>query len=330
MTEKSSKENSVKPSYIELYQHRGLDKRIEKLYKVLESCELCPRKCGINRLEGERGVCKSGKELIISSYGPHFGEEEPLIGKIRVSTLFGYKGGSGTIFLANCNLLCAYCQNYEISHLGCGNEVATDKVAGMMIELQNRGCYNINFVTPTHFAPQLVRAIKFAIERGLNIPIVWNCSGYENVEIIKLLAGIVDIYMPDIKYGKSEPAKKYSKAPDYFERCKDAVKEMHRQVGDLKLNMMGVTYRGLLIRHLVLPNDLAGSEEVLKFLTEDVSTNTYVNIMSQYRPEGEAHKYKELNRRPTWKEFNKVVEMAEKHGLTRGFQRKHLERFKIF
>jgi putative pyruvate formate lyase activating enzyme len=310
-------ESFLKPSYLKLFESGELDKRIDRLFKVLESCELCPRKCRVNRLEGEIGVCNSGKELAVSSYAPHYGEERPLVGV----------GGSGTIFLTHCNLLCIYCQNYDISHQGYGREITSSRVAGMMLDLQGMGCHNINFVSPTHFTPQLVKSVKLAIEKGLRLPIVWNCSGYENVEIIKLLDGIVDIYMPDVKYSQSEPAKKYSKAPDYFARCKEAVSEMHRQVGDLILDDSGIAFRGLLIRHLVLPNNLAGSEEVLKFIAE-LSVDSYVNIMSQYRPQGEAYKYRELNRRPTMEEFNKVIDIARRLGLTRGFQSKHLTRFR--
>jgi putative pyruvate formate lyase activating enzyme len=305
-------EMKFKPSYLELYESGELEKRIEKLYKILESCELCPRRCEVNRLEGEKGFCKAGKELMVSSYFPHFGEEEPLVGS----------NGSGTIFLTNCNLRCVYCQNYEISHLGIGKEVSIDRTARMMIELQQLGCHNINLVTPTHYAAQLVKAIRIAAENGLKLPIVWNCGGYENVKTIKLLDGIVDIYMPDIKYSSSKVAKKYSNAPDYFDRCKEAVKEMHKQVGDLKI-YKGIAYRGLLIRHLVLPNELAGSEKILRFIAS-LSKNSYVNIMAQYRPEGEAFKYVELNRRPTRTEFLRVIELAEKLGLTRGLQEKHL------
>lgn len=300
-----------------LYESSELDERIGRLYKVLESCELCPRKCGVNRLDGEKGVCKSGKELTVSSYNPHYGEEAPLVGV----------GGSGTIFLTNCNLLCVYCQNYDVSHLGYGSEVSLGAGARMMIELQNRGCHNINFVTPTHFAPQLAKATKLAIERGLKLPIVWNCSGYENVKIIKLLDGVVDIYMPDIKYSQNKSAKKYSNAPDYFDRCKEAVMEMHRQVGDLKLDERGIAFRGLLIRHLVLPHNLSGSEKVLKFIAEEISTDSYVNVMSQYRPAGRAKQYEELNRKPTNEEFNRIITVAWGLGLTRGLQTKHLFRF---
>lgn len=299
-----------KPSYIKLNESGELDRRIEKLYKILESCELCARKCRVNRLEGEEGYCRSGKELVVSSYHPHFGEEPELVGI----------HGSGTIFLTNCNLLCIYCQNYDISHLGDGETKTEAEVASYMIELQNfYRCHNINFVTPTHFAPQLVKAIKLAVEKDLKLPIVWNCGGYENVETVKLLEGIVDIYMPDIKYGQVKPAKKYSNAPDYFEVVKKAVKEMHRQVGDLKLDERGIAYRGLLIRHLVLPDNLAGSEEVLMFVAK-LSKNSYVNIMDQYRPAGDAWKFKELGRRITSTEYHKAIDAARKLGLHRGFR----------
>jgi len=306
------------PSYLRLYESGELDARIKRLYKILESCELCPRKCRVNRLKGEKGVCRSGRELVVSSYGPHFGEEGPLVGT----------GGSGTIFLTNCNLLCVYCQNYEISHLRYGEVRSEAQVADYMIRLQHKGCHNINFVTPTHFAPQLVKATKHAIERGLKLPLVWNCGGYENIKTIELLDDIVDIYMPDIKYGDSEPAKKYSNAPDYFPVAKGVVKEMHRQAGDLKIDERGIAYRGLLIRHLVLPNDLAGSEKVLKFIAEEISNNSYVNVMSQYRPAGRAHQYEELSRYPAREEFDRAITIANRLGLTRGLQAKHMLRFR--
>lgn len=309
------------PSYMTLNENKELDHRIKLLYSILESCELCPRKCRVNRRRGERGVCRAGHDLIVASYHPHFGEEEPLVGKRRftLSGIMGLtRGGSGTIFLTHCNLLCVYCQNYGISHLGSGNQVTPAIVARMMINLQNQGCHNINFVTPTHYTPQLIEATRIAIGEGLTLPLIWNCSGYENVEIIKLLDGIVDIYMPDIKYSQREPATKYSNAPDYFERCKESLLEMHRQVGDLKLDSAGIAYRGLLIRHLILPNDLAGSERILRFIAHNLSTNSYVNIMFQYRPEGKAYAYPELNRRPTRHEFSQVVNSAINLGLTRG------------
>jgi len=304
-----------------------MEQRVNELYQVLGSCELCARKCRVNRLEGETGYCGAGKDLTISSYGPHFGEEAPLVGRLSLLPLsgdIGFRtgGGSGTIFLTNCNLLCVYCQNFEISHLQHGSKVSEVQAAAYMLELQRRGCHNINFVTPTHFAPQLVNAIKIAAEKGLQLPIVWNCGGYENVRILELLEGIVDIFMPDMKYGMTEPAKKYSDAEDYFERSKEAVKEMHRQVGDLQLDDSGVACRGLLVRHLVLPNDLAASEQVLTFLAEEVSPETYVNVMAQYRPEGKAHCYSELNRRPTRDEMNYALEIARRLKLTRGLEQR--------
>ncbi len=293
------------PSYVRLYKRGELDKREESLYRILENCELCPRKCGKNRLKGERGVCESGKELMISSYGPHFGEEGPLVGT----------GGSGTIFLTNCNLGCVYCQNYDISHLGIGREVSLEQAAYMMMDLQSKGCHNINLVTPTHFTPQLVKSLNRAIELGLRLPIVYNCGGYENVETIRLLKDIVDIYMPDIKYSSNDCGKKYSNAPDYFDRCREAVKEMHRQVGDLKIEGR-IAYRGLLIRHLVLPNGLAGSDEVFRFISS-ISGDTYVNVMDQYRPEGDAWVYPELSRRPAKEELHEAINLARRYGLHR-------------
>ncbi|MBS7623335.1 radical SAM protein [Candidatus Bathyarchaeota archaeon] len=308
----------MKPLYLSSYEHGELKEKVERLHCILESCELCPRKCGVNRLKGEKGYCRSGKDLIVSSFNPHFGEEEPLVGT----------GGSGTIFLTNCNLLCVYCQNYEISHLGYGRPASEEKMADYMIHLQRKGCHNINFVTPTHFTPQLTRSIEIAIPKGLHLPIVWNCGGYENVETIRLLEGIVDIYMPDIKYGSAESARKYSNAPDYFECCREAVKEMHRQVGDLVVED-GIAMRGLLIRHLVLPNDVAGSREVLKFIAEEISKNTYVNIMDQYRPIYRAYDYKELARPPTFREYKAVVDMAKELGLQRGETFRHTFAFEL-
>ncbi|MGA2574253.1 MAG: radical SAM protein [Candidatus Methanomethylicaceae archaeon] len=263
----------------------------------------------MNRLAGKEGFCRSGKELMVSSYGPHFGEEESLVGT----------GGSGAIFLTNCNLGCVYCQNYEISHLGYGQVRSEPQVADMMVRMQEGGCHNINLITPTHFAPQLVKAAKIAIGKGLRIPLLWNCGGYESVEVIRLLEGIVDIYKPDFKYGDSAVAEKYSNAPGYFQVAKEVVKEMHRQVGDLMLDGEGIACRGLLVRHLVLPNGLAGSEKVLRFIAKHISTGTYVNIMAQYRPCGKVRKFAELDRRPTLAEYRRAVDIARDFGLTRGF-----------
>ncbi|MCW7075020.1 MAG: radical SAM protein [Candidatus Methanospirare jalkutatii] len=299
----------MRPAYLELCESGEIETRIKELYAMLSDCELCPRRCGVNRLKGEKGFCRSSAKLKVASAHPHFGEEDVLVGT----------HGSGTIFLSNCNLGCVFCQNYDISHLGVGYEVSEAELAEMMLELQRLGCHNINFVTPTHFTPQIVAAIKIAAERGLRVPIVYNCGGYESVQTLRLLEGIIDIYMPDIKYSRSESAEKYSKARDYFEVCKSAVREMHRQVGDLVTDE-GIAVRGLLIRHLVMPNDVAGSEEILKFVAE-LSKNTYINIMFQYRPMFKAHEYEEINRTVKISEYRKVVETAVKLGLWRGFER---------
>jgi len=306
----------MEPSYLKLYRSGELDRRIDSLYSILESCQLCPRGCKKNRLKDEKGYCRSGKDLVVSAIHPHFGEEKPLVGR----------GGSGTVFLTNCNLGCIYCQNYEISHLGQGRPLTCHELAQGMLWLQNNGCHNINFVTPTHFAPQLVKSIKVAIDKGLRVPIVYNCGGYENVNTIRLLEDIVDIYMPDIKYGDAGNAKKYSHAPDYFDRCTEAVKEMHRQVGNLKLDGHGIAQRGLLIRHLVLPNDIAGSRQVLKFIATEISKDSYLNIMFQYRPMYKAKEYEELNRRPYLSECDKAIDIALELGLHCGFNREYLLR----
>ncbi len=276
----------MKPAYIGTYESGELDEKIEILDSMLEECELCARRCGVNRKKGEKGYCRSGHELIVSSAHPHFGEEDVLVGIY----------GSGTIFLTNCNLRCCFCQNYDISHLGYGRKISEEELANMMLSLQSRGCHNINFVTPTHFTPQIVKGIKIAIERGLDVPIVYNCGGYESVDTLRVLEGIIDIYMPDMKYGDEEHAKKYSDAENYFEVCKKAVKEMHRQVGVLKTDERGIARRGLLIRHLVMPNGVAGSEHVLRFIAEEISKDSYVNIMAQYRPMLSAYMYEGINR----------------------------------
>ncbi|MHC1600083.1 MAG: radical SAM protein [Candidatus Methanospirareceae archaeon] len=300
-----------KPVYLETYERGELEDRIEQLMAILNECNLCPRACGVNRNEGEKGYCKSDNHLMVSSVQPHFGEEDVLVGT----------QGSGTIFLTNCNLGCLYCQNYDISHLGSGQRMTEEELALSMLRLQRIGCHNINFVTPTHFTPQIVKALKIAIENGLHIPIVYNCGGYESKSTIALLDGIVDIYMPDIKYSDEESAKKYSNAPDYFEVCKEAVKEMHRQVGDLTVDERGIAVRGLLIRHLVLPNGLAGSAKVFKFVATEISKESYVNIMLQYRPMYKAYEYKELNRGIKMSEYRTALDSAKKWGLHRGFER---------
>lgn len=295
------------PNYIKTSSTGKLKQKIELAYEILKQCTLCPRECNINRLEGKKGICKTGKLPVISSYFPHFGEESPLVGR----------HGSGTIFISYCNLLCIYCQNYEISHLGEGREVSLEEFAQMMLSLQYIGCHNINIVTPTHVVPQILAALEIAIEGGLNIPLVYNTSGYEKIETLRLLEGIVDIYMPDFKYGDSQIAKKYSHAPDYPEVARKALKEMHRQVGDLKLNSNGIAEKGLLVRHLVLPHGLAGTKEIMQFIAKEISPNTYVNIMAQYRPCGKAYQDSLINRPITMTEYKEAIKMALEAGLTR-------------
>lgn len=298
----------MKPGYLKI-ERREFEEKISRLYSILQECTLCPRKCRVDRTEGEKGYCNSGMVLLVSSIHPHYWEEEPLVGLY----------GSGTIFLANCNLRCIYCQNYDISCLGHGKPTTTEELAEGMLSLQKQACHNINLVTPTHFTPQLVETIKIAAEKGLRIPIVYNCGGYESLENIRLLEGIVDIYMPDIKYSDSANAKKYSNAPDYFDACKMAVKEMHRQVGALKIEN-GIAERGMLIRHLVLPNNIAGTEEVMKFIAIEISKDSYVNIMPQYRPMYRATEYPELSRPLKLEEYLEAKEIAKRFGLHRGFE----------
>jgi putative pyruvate formate lyase activating enzyme len=271
---------------------------------------MCPRECGAKRLEGKYGVCRSTAELMISSAAPHYGEEPPLVGR----------RGSGTVFLTSCNLKCLFCQNYDISQMRYGRRVTTAQLAEIMLGLQRGGCHNINFVTPTHMTAQIVEAVAVAVEQGLSIPLVYNCGGYESTQTLKLLEDVVDIYMPDIKYGDNEIARRYSGAPSYWDVVRPAVLEMHRQVGDLSLDERGIAQRGLLIRHLVLPNRLAGSGAVLDFIARDVSLDSYINIMDQYRPAYRAIRYSELSRGITTKEYTEALEYAHRLGLHRGFE----------
>jgi putative pyruvate formate lyase activating enzyme len=292
-----------------LHTHRTglLPERIEKAFAVLESCTLCPRRCRINRLKGKLGICRAGYLPEVSSYSPHFGEERPLVGL----------HGSGTIFLTNCNLRCSFCQNYSISHRGEGREVSFDRLARMMMELQDLGCHNINFVTPTHYVPQILKALPDAIGQGLRIPLVYNSSGYDSVASLKLLDGIFDIYMPDFKFARSGPAQEYCEATDYPDAARSAIKEMHRQVGDLVLDERGIARRGLLVRHLVLPKRLAGTDEVVRFLAAEISLRTYVNIMNQYFPCGDIAPRSPLGRRITGEEYEEALDLARAAGLTR-------------
>lgn len=301
------------PRYLNIKEEE-FDRRIEKAYKLLSPCEVCPRKCRVNRLEGEKGFCHSSEEVIISSYNTHFGEEPPLVGNF----------GSGTIFFTNCNLKCVYCQNYPISQLGNGNKVTLQELAKIMLALQKRKCHNINLVTPTHFVSQILKCLKLAVKMGLRIPIVYNTSGYEEVRTLKLLAGIVDIYLPDARYADDEIARKYSSAPDYFEIMKKALKEMHRQVGDLSLNRMGVAHSGLIVRHLVLPEGLSDTRKIMRFIAREISPHTYISLMAQYFPAYQAEQFPLLSRRINREEYREALRAFEEEGLGNGWLQKDI------
>lgn len=294
-------------SYLKLLEKGTLLRRAALLKELLEPCLLCPRECGASRLSGERGECGSGKVVEISSFGPHFGEEQPLVSA----------GGSGTIFFAFCNLRCAFCQNYEISRGEHKYSVTTAELAGIMLELQRKGCVNINFVTPTHFTPQIVEALIIAAEGGLQLPLVYNCGGYERVETLRLLEGIVDIYMPDLKYADERVAQKYSRVAGYPVVAQRAIKEMHRQVGELEFDGDGAAVRGLLIRHLVLPGNLGGTAELMEFIAGEVSPQSWINVMGQYHPNDHLWRHPEINRRITRQEFLEALAAAGK--ISSGF-----------
>jgi putative pyruvate formate lyase activating enzyme len=294
------------PAYLQL-PPGVLSDRVMEAGEILKKCTLCPRKCEIDRTAGEKGFCKTGDKPFISSYGPHFGEEKPLVGRF----------GSGTIFMGNCNLGCIFCQNYSISHLGEGIKISSEKLADIMLSLQEEGCHNINLVTPTHQMPMILRSLLIASGKGLKLPIVYNCSGYESLRVLKILDGIIDIYMPDFKYTDPEMALKYSKAEDYPQAAMTAIKEMHRQVGDLLTDKGGIATRGLLVRHLVLPGGIAGTAGVVKFIAEEISKNTYINIMDQYHPCHKAFEKPPLERRITLEEYGEAVKLAIAAGLKR-------------
>jgi len=299
--------NDFKPAYLALHESGELKERGERLWNIMEHCSLCPRECGVNRLEGERGFCCASSQLIVSSYNPHYGEEAPLVGR----------GGSGTIFMAHCGLRCVFCINAEISHGGKGKERDIQDLALMMLALQKTGCHNINIVTPTHYSPHVVLALDFAAETGLRLPLVYNTCGWEKLDILRLLDGVVDIYLPDFKYWDGGMAAKYSAgAASYPEVTKASLVEMNRQVGVAKPGPDGVMRRGLMIRHLVMPNDVGGSREIMRWIAANLPKDTYVNIMSQYRPEYKADEYPDIARRIRRREYTAVVECAEEAGLT--------------
>jgi len=295
------------PAYERLENEGKFAQRIEQAYTIFEDCQLCPRGCGVNRKEGERGFCRGPYKPVIFSAQPHFGEEVSLVGK----------NGSGTIFFSNCNLRCIFCQNWPISHEGKGKELKDEDLANMMIHLQKIGCHNINLVTPTHVMPNILNATRIALKKGLRLPLVYNTSGYERLEILKILDGVVDIYMPDMKYMDADHAEKYSSgASDYPEVTKRAIIEMNRQVGELTVDERGIATRGLIIRHLVMPNRVAGTEKLLRWVAETLPKSTYVNIMAQYHVEYKAFDYPKIARGITVQEFLEAMEWAENFGLT--------------
>ena len=293
------------PGYLSLERSGELERREKALWAMLERCILCPRYCGVNRVAGEQGICSSAATFKVASFGPHFGEERPLVGR----------SGSGTIFFSNCTLLCVFCQNWEINHRGDGRPTNHADLARMMLALQRSGCHNINLVTPTHVVPHIVRALRIAIADGLHTPLVYNSSGYDTLEMIRLLDGIVDIYLPDFKYQDAAIAARFSRgARDYPGHTAAAIREMHRQVGVLQ-HENGIAYRGLLIRHLVLPENLAGTDSFVRWVVTELSPETHVNIMGQYRPQHRAREHPPLSRRPTREELDQAMKWAREAGL---------------
>jgi putative pyruvate formate lyase activating enzyme len=304
--------NSFMPAYHALLQTGELAQRAKHAYQHLEDCDLCARYCHMNRRQTIKGaVCRTGERAIVNSFGPHHGEEDPLRGW----------NGSGTIFFSWCSLRCVFCQNWDISQKGTGREVEPAQLAEMMLQLQSQGCHNINFVTPSHVVAQIIAAVDIAAQQGLNVPLVYNTGGYDSSEALALLDGIIDIYMPDMKYGDSGLARQYSKVRNYVEVNFAAVKEMHRQVGDLQLDANGIAQRGLLVRHLVLPANIAGTDKVLAFLGREISANTYLNLMDQYHPCYRADEYPLLARPITGAEYDQALKLAEQYGLHRLDQR---------
>ena len=295
------------PSYLKLYREGQLPSRVRQALDLLKDCRLCPRECHVDRLSGELGVCRTGARASVASFHPHFGEEAPLVGS----------AGSGTIFFSSCNLFCSFCQNFAISHLGEGEEVDPHRLAAMMLHLMKLGCHNINFVTPSHVIPQILQALVIAVEQGLNIPLVYNSGGYDRAETLKILDGIFDIYMPDFKFWEETWATRFCRAPDYRAQATAAIREMHRQVGDLVMDEAGIAVRGLLVRHLVMPHGIANTIEIMTFLTETISPDTYVNVMAQYHPCGKAISDPMINRRITPEEYAAAVRDAIAAGIHR-------------
>lgn len=295
------------PGYIKLLETGELEQRAVSSYSHLSICDVCALNCPVDRLAGRLGACHIGEKAKVSSYAPHHGEENPLRGW----------NGSGTIFFTRCNLRCQYCQNHDISQTDFGEEVVPEEIAGMMLQLQARGCHNINFVSPSHVVPQIITAVLVAAKAGLHIPLVYNTGGYDSLSMLKYLDGVIDIYMPDMKYGDSVNAHTYSKIPNYTAINQSAVKEMHRQVGDLQIDINGLATHGLLVRHLVLPNYLSRTDKIVQFLANEISKDTYLNLMDQYRPSYKAYQYPELDRPITHQEYQTAKQMAINAGLHR-------------
>ena len=293
--------------YTDLHHSGELARRAARARESLAACELCGHRCGIDRLSGQTGLCRTGAVARVASFGPHFGEEAPLVGS----------GGSGTVFFVSCNLACVYCQNWDISQLPSGREVSARGLATIMLGLEESGCENVNLVSPTHVTPMALEALDLAAGDGLTVPLVWNTGTYETPETLELLDGVVDVYLADAKYADAEVAERLSGAADYAYVMREALVEMHRQVGDLVTGEGGVAERGLMVRHLVLPDDLAGSAETMRFIAREVSEATYVNVMAQYRPSFHADEHPEIARRITGEELAAARETARKAGLSR-------------
>lgn len=296
------------PAYLALHASGELARRARAAVDMLSACAVCPRRCGVDRAADETGFCKTGRRALVASYNLHFGEEAPLVGD----------GGSGTIFFAGCNLGCAFCQNFDISHsVRDATPVAPNQLAWIMLQLQKEGAHNINLVTPSHVVPQFLEALVLAVNEGLRLPIVYNSSAYDSAETLALLENVVDIYMPDAKCWSIDAAARWFGAPDYPEVARAAIRAMHAQVGDLEMDGDGIAVRGLLVRHLVMPDDLAGTDEWMAFLADEISPDTYVNVMDQYRPCGDVEGLPELQRPITRQEYKAALDAAARHGIHR-------------
>jgi putative pyruvate formate lyase activating enzyme len=295
-----------RPAYLQFEEEGRFDERIDQAYAMLERCRLCPRHCGVNRLAGETGVCRTAERAVVFSAQPHFGEELPLVGDY----------GSGTIFFSNCNLRCVFCQNWPIAHEGRGQPLDVEDLADVMLRLQRIGCHNVNLVTPTHVMPQILQATRLAAQNGLRIPLCYNTGGYDALEAIELLDGVVDIYLPDLKFMDADEAERYMGAPDYPETAMAAIEEMHRQVGELVTDARDIAVRGLMVRHLVMPNHVANTRAFVQWVAESLTPSTYVNIMSQYRVEHRAFEHPDIARAITTQEYLEAMDWAAEAGLS--------------